>query len=63
MNAAVVSPSFSGRADAQVWVDSHTQLYYCQGEDLYGKTPDGEFTNQHNAQSDGFQSASNVACP
>ncbi len=63
MHAGVPSPSFSGSADARVWLDVHTQLYYCQGQDLYGKTPDGEFTTQHNAQADGFQSASNVACP
>jgi hypothetical protein len=60
---AAPSANFSGNADARVWLDAHTQLYYCQGEDLYGKTPDGEFTTQHNAQSDGYQSASNVACP
>ena len=60
---AAPSANFSGNADSRVWLDAHTQLYYCQGEDLYGKTPDGEFTTQHNAQSDGYQSASNVACP
>ncbi len=54
---------FAGAPDARVWIDVHTQLYYCSGEDLYGKTPDGEFTTQYNAQSDGFLPASNTACP
>ena len=60
---ASTQPVFAGSPDARVWIDVHTQLYYCEGTDLYGKTPDGEFTTQHNAQSDGFQSASNVTCP
>jgi hypothetical protein len=54
---------FAGAPDARVWIDVHTQLYYCSGEDVYGKTPDGEFTTQYNAQSDGFLPASNTACP
>lgn len=54
---------FAGTPDARVWIDVHTQLYYCSGEDLYGKTPDGEFTTQYNAQSDGFLPASNTTCP
>jgi len=62
-HAPVPQPVFAGEPDVRVWIDVHTQLYYCQGTDLYGKTPDGEFTTQHNAQSDGYQSASNVTCP
>jgi len=62
-HAPVPRPVFAGDPDVRVWIDVHTQLYYCQGTDLYGKTPDGEFTTQHNAQSDGYQSASNVTCP
>lgn len=54
---------FAGAPDTRVWIDVHTQLYYCTGEDLYGKTPDGEFTTQYNAQSDGFLPASNTTCP
>jgi hypothetical protein len=62
-HTAVAQPAFAGDPDIRVWIDVHTQLYYCQGADLYGKTPDGEYTTQHNAQSDGYQSASNVTCP
>jgi hypothetical protein len=54
---------FAGAPETRVWIDVHTQLYYCSGEDLYGKTPDGEFTTQYNAQSDGFLPASNTTCP
>lgn len=54
---------FAGAPETRVWIDVHTQLYYCSGEDLYGKTPDGEFTTQYNAQSDGYLPASNTTCP
>jgi hypothetical protein len=63
MQARSQAPVFAGSPDVRVWLDVHTQLYYCEGSDLYGKTPDGEFTTQHNAQSDGYQSASNATCP
>jgi len=63
MQARSQAPVFAGSPDVRVWIDVHTQLYYCEGSDLYGKTPDGEFTTQHNAQSDGYQSASNATCP
>jgi hypothetical protein len=63
MHAPDRNAVFAGAPDVRVWLDVHTQLYYCEGTDLYGKTPDGEFTTQHNAQSDGYQSASNATCP
>jgi len=30
-----------GDPGIDVWVDPHTALYYCPGEELYGKTTDG----------------------
>jgi hypothetical protein len=54
---------FTGNPDARVWVDLHTALYYCQGSDLYGKTPGGHFSTQHEAQQDEFEPASQVPCP
>jgi hypothetical protein len=54
---------FSGNPNARVWVDLHTALYYCEGSDLYGKTPGGHFATQHEAQEDEFGPASGVACP
>ena len=54
-------PTF-GDPDARVWVDVHTGLYYCEGSELYGKTPEGRFTTQREAQQDQLQPASEVAC-
>lgn len=54
--------SVPGNPDTQVWIDVHTALYYCPGADLYGKTPDGRTSTQHQAQEDQFQPALRKAC-
>jgi GAF domain-containing protein len=56
------TPVYAGNPDVRVWVDVHTALYYCEGSDLYGKTPGGRFTSQHDAQQDQFEPASRMAC-
>jgi hypothetical protein len=56
------APPTLGRPDARVWVDVHTALYYCEGSELYGKTPEGRFTTQQEAQQDQFQPASQLFC-
>jgi putative methionine-R-sulfoxide reductase with GAF domain len=56
------TPEYRGNPNTQVWIDLHTALYYCPGSDLYGKTPKGKFSSQHDAQLDQFESASRKAC-
>src|SRR5205807_308240 len=46
------TPERRGNPETQVWVDTHTALYYCPGTDLYGKTPKGKYTTQRDAQLD-----------
>jgi len=46
----------------EVWIDPHTALYYCPGEEQYGKTTDGRFTSQREAQVDRFEPAGRSAC-
>jgi hypothetical protein len=55
-------PEYKGNPNAQVWVDPHTALYYCGGSDLYGKTPDGKYSSQRDAQLDQFEPAMRKAC-
>lgn len=55
-------PEYKGNPNAQVWVDPHTALYYCAGSDLYGKTPDGKYSTQRDAQLDQFEPALRKAC-
>ncbi len=52
-----------GNPNTQVWVDVHTALYYCSDSELYGKTADGKFTSQKDAQQDQFEPANRKACP
>lgn len=56
------SPEDKGNPSAQVWIDTHSGLYYCTGADLYGKTPKGKFATQREAQLDQFQPAYRKAC-
>jgi len=51
-----------GDPGVEVWVDPHTALYYCPGEEPYGKTPNGRLTSQHDAQLDRFEPANRSAC-
>jgi hypothetical protein len=51
-----------GDPGIEVWVDPHTALYYCPGEEQYGKTADGRFTSQRDAQMDRFEPAGRSVC-
>ena len=55
-------PPDNGNPSTQVWIDLHTGLYYCPGADLYGKTPQGKYATQRDAQLDHFESAVRKAC-
>lgn len=51
-----------GDPGIEVWVDPHSALYYCPGEEPYGKTADGRLSSQHDAQVDRFEPAGRSAC-
>lgn len=54
---------YHGNPNARVWVDSHTALYYCPGEEQYGKSPNGHFAAQREAQLEQFEPAGRAVCP
>lgn len=56
------APEYKGNPETQVWVDLHTGLYYCPGDDLFEKTPKGKFTSQRDAQLDQFEPAYRKTC-
>lgn len=62
--AEVPAPAIHYRGDpnVEVWVDPHTALYYCPGDEQYGKAADGRLTSQRDAQADRFEPASRAAC-
>lgn len=51
-----------GDPGVNVWIDPHSALYYCPGEDQYGKTTDGRLSSQHEAEMDRFEPASRTPC-
>ncbi len=51
-----------GDPSIQVWVDTHSALYYCPGEEQFGKTAGGRVTTQREAQMDRFQPAGRSVC-
>jgi hypothetical protein len=53
---------YRGDPNVQVWVDPHTALYYCPGEDQYGKSDNGRFEAQREAQLDQFEPAGRAVC-
>jgi len=54
---------YRGNPNAQVWVDPHTALYYCQNEEQFGKTANGRYTDQREAQLEQFEPAGRSVCP
>jgi len=51
-----------GDPGIQVWVDPHTALYYCPGDEQYEKTDGGRLSSQREAQADRFEPASRSTC-
>jgi hypothetical protein len=60
--APVPAIHLQGDPGIEVWVDPHSALYYCPGEEPYGKTADGRLSSQHDAQMDRFEPAGRSAC-
>ena len=60
--APVPVQHFPGDPNIKVWVDTHTALYYCPGDELYGKSADGHYSTQHEAQLDRFKPAERRVC-
>jgi hypothetical protein len=55
-------PSIGGNPYTEVWVDSQTGTYYCPGAALNGKTDQGNYMTQRNAQLQQFQPANHKPC-
>jgi hypothetical protein len=56
------APVERGNPDVRVWEDPHAALYYCPGDEQYGKTEGGRYTTQKDAQMDQFEPAFRAAC-
>ena len=54
--------NYTGDPAIRVWVDAHSGMYYCPGSELYGKTPEGYFAEQREAQQQRITPAAGLAC-
>jgi len=52
----------AGNPMAKVWVNTDTGTYHCPGTRWYGKTQDGEYLTQKEAQDKGYHPAASRAC-
>jgi hypothetical protein len=53
---------YRGNPNAKVWADPHTALYYCGGDEQFGKTHGGHVSTQREAQMDRFAPAARIPC-
>jgi hypothetical protein len=68
LNAAGQKPEFevrtlgTGNPDVKVWVNTNSGTYHCSGTRWYGKTKEGEYMTQKQAQEKGYRPAHNNPC-
>jgi hypothetical protein len=58
---AQTAPASSGGA-GQVWVNTASKVYHCQGERYYGKTKQGKYMSEPEAKADGDRPSGGKAC-
>lgn len=61
-NAAPAAAFGVGKPDVKVWVNKRSGTYHCPGTTWYGKTLEGEYMTQQNAQAKGYHPAAQRAC-
>lgn len=46
----------------KVWVNTHSKIYHCEGSKFYGKTKNGEFMTEADAQAKGYVANRKMLC-
>ena len=62
--SAAAPPAFQkgGKPDVKVWVNTDSGVYHCPGTRWYGKTKQGEYMTQKQAQDKGYRAAYGKVC-
>ena len=61
--SSVAASGFQGgNPNTTVWVDKANSIYHCPGSESYGKTKNGFYTTQSDAQRQGFRPAYGFVC-
>ena len=59
---AAGAASAPAAAPGQVWVNTDSKIYHCQGSQHFGKTKHGEHMQQAAAKAKGFKPAAGKEC-
>jgi hypothetical protein len=62
--APLVSPAYgqAQKKEIKVWVNTKSGVYHCPGSKWYGKTKQGQYMGECEAQKDGYRPAYGRAC-